>query len=154
MRNLLFHVRPTQKRCAQIFTSLELGSLYGFNLRQQSPQVFSKFFQRQARKIRRRDFEFDERIFEMLHRAMRNTATQLMMRSRGLNQPLNKKTPRLGVALPNAFPCFMGLPIFARVEQLEAFAQIVAVFLTQPRREPGGVQRRGAQLVLLRGRVR
>ncbi len=114
----------------------------------------AKLFQRQSCKIRRRDFELGERILKMLNRAMLNAAAQLMMRCRGLNQALNEKTPRFGVALPNALPGFVRFPIFAGIEKRKASAQIGAVCFTQLRREPGGVRRRGAQLVLRRGRVR
>lgn len=83
-----------------------------------------------------------------------NAAPQLMVRRGRLNQALNKKTPRLGVASPNSFPRFMRLPKFARIEKRETFAQVVAVFFTEPRREPGGLRGRGAQLVPRPGRVR
>lgn len=90
----------------------------------------------------------------MLHRAVMNAAAQLMVRRRSLNQALNKKTPRLGVASPNSFPRFMRFPKLACIEERETFTQIVAIFFIELRREPGGLRRRGAQLVPRPGRVR
>ena len=123
------------------------------NLSHELAQLRAKLFQRQARKIRGCDFELDERVLQMLHRAVMNATAELMIPGRGLNQTLNKKTPRLGVASPNLLPRFMRFPKLAGIEQRETFVQIIAIFITKLRREPAGVRGRGAQLVPQPGRV-
>lgn len=145
---------PAQFRCLNIFISRKLLGWHIFKPRDELAQIHAKRFQSQPRKIRRRDFELHERVLQMLHRAVMNAAPELMMAGRGLNQTLNKKTPRLGVASPNLLPRFMRFPKLAGIEQREACFQIFAIFRLKLRREPGGVRGRGAQLVLRPGQVR
>lgn len=100
-------------------------------------QIIPKRHKLQIRKIRRRLIEFQQRIAQMLDHAVADAATQLMMGRSRLNQALHKKAPRLcRMALPDFFPGFVRFPIFAGVEQRNAFGQIGAVGLSELRREP------------------
>ena len=143
-----------QLRRFEILITPKLFRRDKFDLRHDLSQLRAKLFERQSHKILRRDFELGERVLQMLHRAVMNAAAELMMTGRGLNQALNKKTPRLGVASPNLLPRFMGFPKLAGIEPRETFVQVIAIFITKLRREPAGVRGRGAQLVPRLGRVR
>lgn len=79
-------------------------------------QINAKFLQRQSGKIRRGGIQFHQRIAQVFDDAVPDAALQLVMRRGGLNQALHEITPRLGVALPDFFPCFVRFPKFARVE--------------------------------------
>lgn len=105
-------------------------------------QVIAKRTKRQPGKIRGRNVQFHQRIFEMFDRAMPNAAFDLMMRGRDLNQSLHEKAPWFIVALPNLFPGLMRFPKLAGIEQRHTVGEIGAILLTQLRRELRGVRGR------------
>ena len=111
---------PAEFRRFNIFICHKLLGRHVLKSRDELAQFHAQRFQIQAREIRRRDLEFGQRVFQVLHRTMMNATPQLMIRGRSLNQALNKKTPRLGVASPNLLPRFMRFPKLAGIEQREA----------------------------------
>lgn len=117
-------------------------TLVAFNMTEQGVQIIAKCAERQPGKIRRRNIQFHQRIFEMFDRAMPEAAFDLVMRGRDLNQALHEKAPRFIVALPNLLPGFMRFPELAGVEQRNAVREIGAILFTQLRREPRGVRGR------------
>jgi len=114
---------------------------------QQSLQILTERRERQAGEIRRRHFQLDQRIFEVLDRAVANAPADLMVRCGRLNQALHKETPDFRMALPDLLPGFVRFPILAGVEQRHAAGEINAIRLTQLRREPRGVRGRRPQAV-------
>lgn len=113
-----------------------------FNTPEQGVQIIAKRAERQAGKIRRRNVQLHQRIFEMFDCAMPDAAFDLVMRGRDLNQTLHEKAPRFIVALPNLLPGFVRFPELAGVEQRHTVRKIGAILLTQLRRELRGVRGR------------
>lgn len=105
-------------------------------------QIITKCAERQPGKIRRGNVQLHQRILEMLDCAMPDTAFDLVMRRRDLNQTLHEKAPRFVMALPNLLPGFVRFPELAGIEQRHTVREIGAILLTQLRRELRGVRGR------------
>lgn len=114
---------------------------------QQRLQILPECRKSQTGEIRRCHRQFDQRIFEMLECTVADAPTDLMMRGCRLNQTLHKETPGFRVATPNLLPDFVRLPIRAGIEQRHAAGKVVAILLTQLRRELRGVRGRRPQAV-------